>query len=52
MENFKDFEGFKPKEESTRIPFDPNVRHNLPNIPNHLTYRFLYGHMPQTEPMS
>lgn len=43
---------FKPKPEQTRIPFDPNIRHRLPTIPNHLTYRYLYGHMPQGEAQS
>jgi hypothetical protein len=31
---------FVPKEEYTKIPFDPNIRHRLPEIPNHLMYRF------------
>jgi hypothetical protein len=50
--NLEEFKPFELKEEFTRIPFDPNVRHRLPSIPNHLTYRYLYGHMPSKEPMS
>lgn len=52
MESLKEFQPFEPKEEFTRVAFDPNVRHRLHEIPNHLTYRYLYGHMPQQEAMS
>ena len=37
---------FEPKEEFTRVKFDPNVRQNLPMMPNHLMQRMLYGHIP------
>lgn len=40
------------KDEHTRIPFDPNVRHRLPTVPNHVIYSYLYGHAPLTEAMS
>lgn len=43
---------FVPTKEQTQIPFDPNVRHRLPSVPNHLSYRFLYGHVPQVETQS
>ena len=35
-----------------RIPFDENVRHNIPVMPNHLQYRFLYGMTPDVEAQS
>lgn len=38
------------KKEFTQIAFNPNVRHRLPTIPDHLTYRYLYGHIPVEEP--
>lgn len=44
------FPEYQPKEEFTRIPFDENVRHRLPKIPNHLMYRFMYGIEPEAEP--
>lgn len=45
------FERFTPKED-LRIKFDPNVRHRLPEMPNHLQYGFMYGHSPETEAQS
>jgi large subunit ribosomal protein L13 len=35
-----------------RIPFDENVRHNIPVMPNHLQYRFLDGMLPDVEAQS
>ena len=52
LDSLKQFKPFEPKEEFTRVAFDPNVRHRMQSIPNHLTYRYLYGHMPQQEAMS
>ena len=43
------FENWTPKEEYSRIPFDPNVRHELPKMPNDLQYKFLFGHVPPKE---
>ena len=45
---------FDVKEEFSRIPFDPSIRHRLPSIPNSLVYRAL-GEIPwdpQFEPQS
>jgi len=44
------FPEYTPKPEFTRIPFDENVRHRLPKIPNHLMYRFMFGYEPEAEP--
>jgi len=44
------FPEYSPKPEFTRIPFDENVRHRLPKIPNHLMYRFMFGYEPEAEP--
>ena len=49
MEKFPEYQ---PKEEFTKIPFDENIRHNLPTIPNHVMYRFMYGFEPESEPQS
>lgn len=35
-----------PKEEYTRIKFEPGVRHNLSEIPNHIMYRAFDGAVP------
>lgn len=43
---------FETKDEFTRIPFDPNIRHRHTEMPLHLQYRFMYGHMPVGEPQS
>ena len=32
---------FHSKEEYSKIPFDPNIRHRIPNIANSLVYRAL-----------
>jgi len=46
-------EPFVPKEEFTRLKFDPNIRHNLDEIPNSLIHRTLNdGVLPQREPQS
>ena len=36
---------FHTKEEYSKIPFDPNIRHRLPSIPNSLIYRAI-GEVP------
>jgi len=46
----KGMKEYEIKNEATKIAFNPNVRHRLPSIPAHLHYRYLYGHMPFTEP--
>ena len=43
---------FTPKEEFTRIKFDPNVRHRLPTMPAHLINHYIYGQKPVGETMS
>jgi hypothetical protein len=43
---------YQQKEEFSKIPFDPNVRHRLPEVPNHMMYRFFYGMEPEKEAMS
>lgn len=46
-------ERFKPKEEYTRMKFDPNVRPMPGTIPNKLTFLYLNeGAMPTKEPVS
>ena len=50
--DIKSWPKFEPKEEFTRIPFDPNIRHRLPTMPNHLLHRFMQNHVPETEPQS
>jgi hypothetical protein len=42
----KKFPGYEPKEEFRKIPFDPNVRHRLPEMPNDLMYGFMNGYRP------
>lgn len=37
---------FEPKEEHTRLKFDPNIRHRPMEMPNHLIYRYMYGMIP------
>jgi len=46
------FPEYKQKEGMDRIPFDPNIRHRLPEVPNHLMYQFMKGHAPIREPES
>ena len=45
-------EPFVPKEEYTRLPFDPNIRHRMEEMPNQLVYRALRGVIPEKEPES
>lgn len=40
---------YERKKEITDIPFDPNIRHRLPKMPNHLQYRFMDGIEPIDE---
>lgn len=40
------FPEYVQKEGMDRIPFDPNIRHRLPEVPNHLMYQFMKGHAP------
>ena len=49
----KVFSEFIPKEEFTRVPFNPNVRPNLPDLPSaDLTRKHLYGYADPGEPQS
>mmetsp|Transcript_62731 Transcript_62731/g.86699 ORF Transcript_62731/g.86699 Transcript_62731/m.86699 type:complete len:94 (+) Transcript_62731:273-554(+) len=41
-----------PKEEYTRLKFEPGVRHNLAEIPNHIMYRAFDGAVPDVEAQS
>lgn len=41
-----------PKKEFTQLPFDPNVRHKIDDIENHLVWRGLVGFEPDYEPQS
>lgn len=50
--SMEQFPEYVPKEGSTRIAFDPNIRHRLPSVPNHLMYRFMRGHAPTKEAQS
>ena len=43
---------FQPKPEFTQLKFDPNIRHNTMQMPNHLLYRYMYGIIPNKEPES
>ena len=43
-------ERFMPKEEFSKIPFDPNIRHRIDDIPNKLIYRALLGKEPAKDP--
>lgn len=43
---------FTPKEEVTRIKFDPLIRHRLPQMPNNLQNMWMRGHIPHKEPES
>jgi hypothetical protein len=43
---------WEPKEEFTRLKFDPNVRHRLPEMPKDLAYRSLYHMPPQRKAQS
>jgi hypothetical protein len=43
-------EAFKPKDEFTKIPFDPNIRHQFDDMDNHTIYRGLTGLTPEYEP--
>ena len=45
-------ERFVPKEEYSRIKFDPNIRHRMDNIDTTLTYRALAYKEPDYEPQS
>ena len=40
------------KKEYTQLKFDPNVRHRMEEMPNHLMYRAYDGFVPQLEPQS
>jgi hypothetical protein len=55
MGKFQDKSEFKKleqKEEFSKIPFDPEVRLRLPEMPNHLAWRFFEGYEPKIEPQS
>lgn len=43
---------FQPKEEYTKIEFDPNVRHRLPTIPYYVMYKYLKNREPTLDPQS
>ena len=43
-------EPFVPKDEFTRIPFDPNIRHRMDDVDNTLIYRSLIYKEPDVEP--
>ena len=40
---------FKAKPEFTQLKFDPNIRHRVMEMPNHLLYRYMYGIKPRKE---
>ena len=44
------FPKFKPKEEYTKIPFDPNIRLRIPEFTEKETYLQLFGETPNEEP--
>jgi hypothetical protein len=46
------FPRFKPKEEFTKIPFDPNIRLRLPEFTEKEQYNFMFGEQPEEEPQS
>ena len=46
----KSADRFKPKEEFTKRPFDPNIRHRMDDITNDLIYRGLNQTLPQASP--
>jgi hypothetical protein len=50
--NMDEFPEYKQKEEFSKIPFDENVRHRLPEIENHLMNQFYYGYKPEKEAQS
>lgn len=52
FEDKSEFSVFEPKEEFSRIPFDPNIRLRLPEIPNSLAWRYLQGFEPDVEAQS
>jgi hypothetical protein len=52
MINASSQERFQPKEEFTRLKFDPNVRHRLPEMDNTIVYRAMQGFEPDYEPQS
>jgi len=43
-------ERFEPKEEYSRLKFDPNIRNRMEEMPNHIMYRAYDGSIPQLEP--
>ena len=45
-------ETFFPKEEFTKLPFDPNTRLRHETMDNHIIYRALRGYIPDYEPQS
>lgn len=45
-------EGWKPKEEYSRIEFDPNIRHRMDEIDNTLIYRSIDDAEPRQAPQS
>jgi Ribosomal protein L13 len=45
-------ERFVAKPEVTQIGFDPNIRHRVMKMPNHLLYRYMYGIVPKKGPES
>ena len=46
------FPRFKPKEEFTKIPFDPNIRLRLPEFTIDEQYPYMYGELPQDDAQS
>ena len=55
MGRFNDKSEFKPleqKEEFTKMQFEPDVRLRLPEMPNHLAWRFFEGYEPEVDPQS
>jgi len=43
---------FVPKPEYSRLQFDPNVRHRMPEISNDTLYRMVGNYVPQKDPQS
>jgi hypothetical protein len=41
---------FTPKPEASRLEFDPNIRHRMPEVSNDLIYRILDDVVPMKEP--
>ena len=50
LANTDDIDRYEPKPEFSTIKFDPNVRMRVPDMQDHLTKAFLYGHKELDKP--